>query len=74
MANVRRVDPSRRAISNPAEILDRHDTVANPSLDQLLGADRWARAEAARMVAERKTPPRPANGPRSAFRAPGLDS
>jgi 1-deoxy-D-xylulose-5-phosphate reductoisomerase len=38
-----------------AAVVDRHDTVANPSLEQLLAADRWARKEARALAAAKRT-------------------
>src|SRR6516164_1055909 len=32
------------------EVMNRHETVAHPELDEILRADRWAREEAGRLV------------------------
>jgi 1-deoxy-D-xylulose-5-phosphate reductoisomerase len=36
-----------------AQVLDRHDVESGPSLERLLAADRWARAEAKRLIESR---------------------
>jgi hypothetical protein len=34
------------------EVMNRHASVAKPALDAILGADRWAREEAAGLAAD----------------------
>jgi 1-deoxy-D-xylulose-5-phosphate reductoisomerase len=47
--------------SSAAAVVNSHEMVANPSLDQLLDADRWARMEARTLAAATQTRP-PATG------------
>jgi 1-deoxy-D-xylulose-5-phosphate reductoisomerase len=42
--------PFPRIWQSVEEVMNRHQSVAKPSLDAILGADRWARAEAAEVL------------------------